>query len=109
MREFPYPTEFDPPEIPQQFNSGLAAQLPTLRTASPGLTLTLFDIGALSAEVFANPGTFNFTNITQPCVVSQPPSVCATPNAFFFWDGFHPTGATGRLVAQRALAVLPPR
>jgi len=89
-----------------QFNAAVAAQLPAIRTASAGLTLYLFDLGALTAEVFANPATFSFTNITAPCLVSAPPSVCSTPDSFFFWDGFHPTAATGRLVSQRAIAVL---
>jgi len=91
-----------------QFNVALAAQLPAIRTASTGLNLYLFDLGALTTEVFANPATFSFTNVTNPCVVttSVPPTVCSTPDAFFYWDGFHPTASTGRLVSQRAIAVL---
>jgi phospholipase/lecithinase/hemolysin len=95
-------------QLSTQFNAGLAAQLPTLR-ALAGLSVYVLDLGALTAEVFANPSGFGFTNVTQPCVVLQPPSVCSTPGSFFFWDGFHPTVATGRLVAQRALAALPAR
>ncbi len=90
------------------FNAGLAAQLPALR-ALGGLSVYLVDLGAFTAEVFANPAAFGFTNVTQPCVVLQPLSVCGTPGSFFYWDAFHPTAATGRLVAQRALAALPPR
>ena len=91
-----------------QFNIALAAQLPAVRSASVGLTLYLFDLGALTAEVFANPATFSFTNITNPCVIATavPPSVCSSPDSFCFWDGFHPTAATGRLVSQRAIAAL---
>ena len=86
------------------FNTSLGAQLTALRASSPGLTLYYLDLGALTAEVLAAPGGFGFTNVTAPCVVGT--SVCATPDAFFYWDGFHPTAATGRLVAQRVLALL---
>jgi phospholipase/lecithinase/hemolysin len=90
-----------------QFNTALAGQLPAIRTASSGLTLTLLDLGALTAEVLATPTAFGFTNVVAPCVVTTPTaSLCTTPDSFFFWDGFHPTAATGRLVAARAIAAL---
>ena len=90
-----------------QFNAAIAAQLPALRTASAGLNLYLLDLGAVTSEVFAAPATFNFTNITAPCVVTSPTvSVCTTPDSYFFWDGFHPTAATGRIISQRALAAI---
>ncbi|HMS01639.1 MAG TPA: SGNH/GDSL hydrolase family protein [Gemmatimonadaceae bacterium] len=93
-------------QLSQQFNQGLAAALPSLRTSTPGLTLYTLDLGALTAEVFASPATFGFTNLTAPCVVPTPPSLCTAPDTYFFWDGFHPTAATGRLVATRALRAL---
>jgi outer membrane lipase/esterase len=86
------------------FNTALGAQLTAVRASSPGLSLYYLDLGALTAEVLAGPGTFGFTNVTAPCVAGT--SVCATPDAFFYWDGFHPTAATGRLVSQRVLALL---
>ena len=86
------------------FNTGLGAQLTAIRASSPGLTLYYMDLGALTTEVLAAPGGFGFSNVTAPCVAGT--SVCTTPDAFFFWDGFHPTAATGRLVSQRVLALL---
>jgi outer membrane lipase/esterase len=93
-------------QLSQQFNQGLAAALPSLRSNAPGLTIYTLDLGALTAEVFANPSTFGFTNVSAPCVVTTPPSLCTTPNSFFYWDAFHPTAATGRLLASRALRAL---
>jgi outer membrane lipase/esterase len=86
------------------FNTGVGAQLTAIRSSSPGLTLYYMDLGALTTEVLAAPGGFGFSNVTAPCVAGT--SVCTTPDAFFYWDGFHPTAATGRLVSQRALALL---
>lgn len=92
--------------LSQQFNTALAAQLPALRTASAGLTIYPVDLGALTAQIAANPSQFGFTNVTQSCVVVSPPSVCGTPATYFYWDSFHPTQATGAVLARRALAAL---
>lgn len=89
-----------------QFNTALAAQLPAIRSAAQGLTVYTVDLGTLTAQVLASPATFGFTNVTSPCVSTSPASLCATPATFFFWDAFHPTEATGKLVAQRALTAL---
>jgi len=90
-----------------QFNTALAAQLPAVRTASTGLTIYLLDLGALTTEVFAAPTTFGFSNVTAPCLITAPtPSLCTTPDSFFFWDAFHPTAATGRLISTRAITAL---
>lgn len=89
-----------------QFNATLAAQLPAIRSASSGLTIYTVDLGTLTAQVTANPGSFGYTNITAPCVSVSPASLCSTPASFFFWDSFHPTEATGKLVAQRAVTAL---
>jgi phospholipase/lecithinase/hemolysin len=92
--------------LSQQFNAAVSAQLPALRTASPGLTIYPVDIGALTAQVAANPSSFGFTNVSAACVSLSPPSLCGSPTTYFYWDGFHPTQATGKLVSQRALAAL---
>jgi phospholipase/lecithinase/hemolysin len=89
-----------------QFNTALAAQLPAIRSAAQGLTVYTVDLGTLTAQVIANPTSFGFTNVTSPCVSTSPPSLCSSPATFFFWDAFHPTEATGKLVAQRALTAL---
>lgn len=90
------------------FNASVAAQLTALRTASPGLNLRVLDLGALTAEVFANPSATGFTNITAACVnvAVVPPTQCSAPDTYFYWDGFHPTAATGRLVSARAIAAV---
>ncbi len=93
-------------QLSTQFNTAIAGQLAAIRAASPNLKLYVVDLGALTTQVLATPGTFGFTNVTQACVSTSPPAVCAAPDTYFYWDGFHPTAATGRLVSQRAIAVL---
>lgn len=93
-------------QLSNQFNTALNAALPALRTATPGMTIYVADLGALTAQVMANPQQFGFTNVTAPCVVVNPPSLCGSPDSYFYWDSFHPTAATGRLVAERALTAI---
>lgn len=91
-------------QLSSQFNTGLAAQLPGIRAASPGLELYLLDVGALTTQVLASPAQFGFTNTTQACVSGT--TACAAPDSYFFWDNFHPSAATGRLVAERAIGLI---
>jgi phospholipase/lecithinase/hemolysin len=93
-------------QLSTQFNSGLNGQLAALRASMPLLNLYVLDAGALHAAVIANPTGLGFANSTLPCLTSAPSAVCSTPERFFFWDGFHPTAAAGRLVFQRAVEVL---
>jgi len=87
-----------------QFNAALATQITSARTQLPGISIYLVDLGALTAEVAANPSQFGFTNVTTACVTGT--TACATPDTYFYWDGFHPSAATGRLVSARAITAL---
>lgn len=93
------------------FNGALQAQvLPAVRAASPGLNIYLIDVGALSAEVTANPASFGFASISLPCYpfFSMPTApVCSTPDQLLFWDELHPSAAFHALIGQRAAAVMP--
>jgi phospholipase/lecithinase/hemolysin len=93
-------------QLSTQFNTGLNGQLAALRASMPLLKLYVLDAGALHAAVIANPTGLGFANATLPCLTTAPAAVCSTPDSFFFWDGFHPTAAAGRLVFQRAVEVL---
>jgi phospholipase/lecithinase/hemolysin len=60
--------------------------------------------------VFDNPSAYGFTNIKDACLVEVSPGVfaqCPNPNQYFYWDGFHPTAATGRLLAGAMFAAVP--
>jgi outer membrane lipase/esterase len=90
------------------FNQNLAAQLNVLKANAPGMNIYLLDTFALEVQIKASPASFGFTNVTAPCVTTT--SLCgttlATQNAYFYWDGFHPTNGVGTLVAQRAISLL---
>jgi outer membrane lipase/esterase len=63
-------------------------------------------MAALFRSVVTNPARFGFTNVTQPCLNQTTGAVCATPDAFLFWDTLHPTAAGHRLVSAYALDTL---
>jgi outer membrane lipase/esterase len=90
------------------FNGALAQQIAGLRATQPGINIYLVDAFALTEQIAANPSAFGFTNVTDPCfnTAVSPPTVCANPSQYFYWDSFHPTQATGAILAQRALSAI---
>ena len=94
-------------QMSQQFNGALAQQFAALRASSPGLNLLLVDSYAFEAAIQAAPAANGFTNVTAPCFATTPaPSVCATPDTYYYWDTFHPTFATGQRLAQEVIRVI---
>ncbi|GAC1494226.1 MAG: SGNH/GDSL hydrolase family protein [Chamaesiphon sp.] len=88
-------------------NSILASSLNSLsKNLDPSVNILPFDISSLLSRAIANPGGLGFTNVTDPCL-SQSGAVCANPDQYLFWDGFHPTDAGHKQVAAAALAAVP--
>jgi phospholipase/lecithinase/hemolysin len=81
------------------FNNTLAAGLSGLDS---GLKVTTIDMPALFALLFANPGAYGLTNVTQPCFVPQTGSFFpgCVPDEWAFYDPVHPNR-----VVHEALAV----
>jgi outer membrane lipase/esterase len=90
------------------FNGALAQQIAGLRATEPGVNIYLTDLYQLNQDVVANPAAFGLNNITAPCVnvAVAPPTVCATPATYAYWDTFHPTAAAGAFISQRALTAI---
>jgi phospholipase/lecithinase/hemolysin len=94
-------------QLSAQFNGALAQQVAILKANSPGLNIYVVDTFALSGEAASNPASLGLTNGTASCFVTVPaPSVCDNPAGYFYWDSFHPTQATGAIVAERAIAAI---
>ncbi len=89
------------------YNGALQQQINSLK-ALPGYTIAVLDLFTLLSQVQAAPASFGFSNATAPCFVPPPtgPLLCPTPNTYVFWDPFHPTYATGQVMASRALTAL---
>lgn len=95
-------------QLSAQFNGALAQQITGLKATSPGLNVYVADFFALNEQVAANPSAFGFTDVTQPCfdTSATPPTVCANPGQYAYWDGFHPTEAAGRLMSDLMITAI---
>ncbi len=56
------------------------------------------DMFGLIHLIDANPLAFGFTDVKDPCFDGV--NVCANPNQYLFWDGFHPTAAGHAVAAE---------
>jgi len=81
----------------QQFNTLLLASLPS--------NATYVDTFNLLRSINANPAAYGFTDVTDPCFNGT--TVCANPNQYLFWDGFHPTTAADTILANEFAAAAP--
>ncbi len=101
-----------------KFNAGLhdLLELPMF-----GAPLDIRDLDVFNAfnQIVGNPAAFGFANATDSCYTGDvdgtslppgnpnPPTVCANPDQYVFWDYEHPTAATGRILAQLAFDAVP--
>ncbi|MDE2369740.1 MAG: SGNH/GDSL hydrolase family protein [Burkholderiales bacterium] len=96
------------------FDQALAALLQSFG----GLDIRGLDIFDDLNAVVADPATYGFTNTTQSCYTGDvtgaplpggpPPTVCAHPDQYLFWDYEHPTAALDAIIAAKAYAVAIP-
>lgn len=92
------------------FNTGLAAAIDDIATLFPDTNLFEFDTFGLLTDAFLDPSAFGFTNVTDACYsefVVPGGTSCANPDEFLSWDGFHPTTATHRIIAEQVVVPVP--
>jgi phospholipase/lecithinase/hemolysin len=82
----------------QAFNALLLSTLPA--------GVTYADTFFLSQQLSQHPEAFGLTNSTAPCFNGT--TVCANPNQYLFWDGFHPTTAADTILANQFATALTP-
>ena len=86
------------------FNTNLDPVLQSLQANLPGVEISRFQTDDLFDKVITNPSSYGFTNVTAPCMIPAPYTVCLNPDQYLFWDDFHPTTAAQRLIAQNFYA-----
>ena len=71
-----------------------------------GLAIIRVNLFDLFQNALAMPGTFGFSNVTEPCLVEEGSvfDVCATPETYIFWDDIHPTARAHAFIASAAIA-----
>ncbi|MFC4764871.1 SGNH/GDSL hydrolase family protein [Dyella koreensis] len=74
----------------------------TLHTAEvrDGLSIRLFDWGGKTRQIIDNAARYGITNTTDACEVTfpVPQPACATPDAYLFWDEYHPTRRAHQII-----------
>jgi len=96
--------------LSQLFNATLSTLLAITEATNTGLDIDLLDMYTLLNEAVANPSAYGFSNVTSACKSGElgaPGDVCSDPDAYLFWDSFHPSARAHDLIAQTALRAVP--
>ena len=94
--------------LTNEFNGNLADKIAELNTANPDLNAIQLDIFALVNNIFADPATHGFSNLTGGCILENGGLGCADADGYFFWDGIHPTRAAHGILGDAAFAAVVP-
>lgn len=92
------------------FNGALDGVLDQILLAFPGLQMTRLDTFGLLDQVYADPGAYGLSNVTDPCYslyVMPGGTACGAPDQYLFWDLEHPSTATHRIFASGLIAAVP--
>jgi phospholipase/lecithinase/hemolysin len=105
-------------ELSASFDSTLvygSGPVPSLSTLAAGdsVNISVLNAYALTDAIVSNPGTYGFTNVTDPCLTGavnyNGGTVCANPDQYLYWDSSgHPTAAANEIVAAAGQAVVTP-
>lgn len=96
------------------FNNKLNATSQNLQTKLPGLKLVVFDIYQPLYDLVMKPADSGFAETRRGCcgsglletsILCNAKSIgtCANASQYVFWDGFHPSEATNRILADDLL------
>jgi phospholipase/lecithinase/hemolysin len=97
--------------LSNSFDTGLTGGIPGL-AAADSVNISVLNTFSLLDTIVANPASYGFTNVTQPCLTGEVNyaggTPCANPSQYLFWDELHPTAAGHEIVADGALALVTP-
>jgi outer membrane lipase/esterase len=95
-------------QLSATFNGALAQQVPALKAISPGLNIYAYDIFSLANQAAANPASLGLKNGTDACfnTLAAQPTLCADPDGYFYWDIYHGTAATNRIISKEVLRAI---
>lgn len=89
------------------FNQAVEAMLGSIT----GVNIIRFDTYNALEQVVADPAAYGFADVTSACYTGDSDytgggTVCANPEAYFFWDDIHPSANGHMIVADKILQVL---
>jgi phospholipase/lecithinase/hemolysin len=80
-------------------NTQLQTEIPYLASLN-GVEIDLIDVNTLFTELVNDPGAFGFKNSTGEAYNPSTGKEVKNPNAYVFWDGFHPTTRVHKRAAK---------
>ncbi|XWS11234.1 hypothetical protein CRYUN_Cryun38cG0066700 [Craigia yunnanensis] len=93
-----------------KYNEGLKAMLKGLKSEFQGINYSYFDIYSIMQNILQKPSAYGFNEIKAACcglgnLKAQVPCVpistyCSNRKDHVFWDLYHPTEATARIVVD---------
>ncbi|CAI0407537.1 unnamed protein product [Linum tenue] len=97
------------------FNQKLNTTSQSLMQELPGLTLVVFDIYNPLLNLIKNPSDNGFAEARKACCGTgvletsflcnaMSPGTCSNATEYVFWDGFHPSEAANKILAQSLLS-----
>uniref|UniRef100_A0A7N0VFE2 GDSL esterase/lipase 6 n=1 Tax=Kalanchoe fedtschenkoi TaxID=63787 RepID=A0A7N0VFE2_KALFE len=95
----------------KDYNLGLEALVTALPHHYPGIVGVFGDVYRTTQRVRASPATYRFVNVTHACCGDgalggtvqcgkEGYKMCSNPSDFMFWDYFHPTEHTYKLISK---------
>lgn len=88
------------------FAAATTLALSQASSALGGATFYTTPVLQLSRAVFANPEPLGFTNVSDACLDNG--VVCASPDTYLSWDGWHPTAHAHELLGAAFVASVVP-
>lgn len=94
-------------------NNDFSNLLDQFRVDHADFSMVRFDAYGLFNDISSHPGQYGLTNVTSRCYTGDDlgftggGGVCTNPDSYMFWDGIHPSAATGAIVADAMLKALP--
>ncbi len=92
-----------------RINSRLSAELAPI-ARNLGIQIHYFDHTAASTRIRSNAAANGYLNIVDACqpggATGNFTAACANPDSYYFWDEYHPTRRTHKLIADEMLATL---
>jgi phospholipase/lecithinase/hemolysin len=75
--------------LTHSFNQALVSSLQSLEVMQVDMLAALAML--TDSKTITDPVKLNLHNFTEACFNSELPSICDTPNNYFYWDDIHPT------------------